>query len=107
MRKIVQKQIMDMIPAIWDGVQYIQTAEPRNALHVLQDCLLAMKTLRESLRFGLSETRFAYYQRFYDQAFLSLGKIEKGLDLAHQIPEIYTGLDTILTDITKEKEVKL
>jgi len=107
MRKIVQKQIIDMIPAIWDGVQYIQTAEPENALTVLQDCLLAMKTLRESLRSGLSETRFAYYQHFYDQAFLSLGNIEKGLKVVDQISEIYTGLDTILTDITEEKEVKL
>lgn len=107
MRKIVQKQIMDMIPAIWDGVQYIQTAELENALPVLQDCLLAMKTLRESLRSGLSETRFAYYQHFYDQAFLSLGNIEKGLKVVDQISEIYTGLDTILTDITEEKEVKL
>lgn len=107
MRKIVQKQIMDMIPAIWDGVQYIQTAESENARRVLQDCLLAMKTLRESLRSGLSEIRFAYYQNFYDQAFLSLGNIERGPNPANQIPEIYTGLDTILTDITDEKEVKL
>jgi outer membrane protein assembly factor BamB len=107
MRKIVQKQIMDMIPAIWDGVQYIQTAEPENAQRVLQDCLLAMETLRESLRSGLSEIRFAYYQNFYDQAFLSLANIERGINPANQIPEIYTGLDTILTDITDEKEVKL
>lgn len=107
MRKIVQKQIMDMIPAIWDGVQYIQTAEPNRAVQVLDDCLLAMETLQESLRSGLSQQRFLYYRQYYAQVVLAMKQLNDKGSIENQIPEIYNGLDKMLTDITNEAEVKV
>lgn len=106
MRKIVQKQIMDMIPAIWDGVQYIQTVEPNRATPVLADCLLAMETLHESLRSGLSEQRFLYYKQYYEQVLLAMKQLNKEGPIENKISAIYNGLDKMLTDITNEVEVK-
>jgi len=106
MRKIVQKQIMDMIPAIWDGVQYIQTVEPNRAAPVLADCLLAMETLHESLRSGLSEQRFLYYKQYYEQVLLAMKQLNNEETIENKISAIYNGLDKMLTDITNEVEVK-
>ncbi|SEJ88054.1 CDP-Glycerol:Poly(glycerophosphate) glycerophosphotransferase [Propionispira arboris] len=107
MRKIVQKQIMDMIPAIWDGVQYIQTAKPNGAVQVLDDCLLAMETLQESFRSGLSPQRFLYYKQYYDQVVLAMKQLKDKGDTENQIIGIYNGLDKMLSDITHEAEVKV
>jgi hypothetical protein len=107
MRKIVQKQIMDMIPAIWDGVQYIQTAEPNRAVQVLDDCVLAMETLQESFRSGLSQQRFLYYIQYYDQVILAMKQLKEKESIENLILGIYNGLDKMLTDITNEAEVKV
>ncbi|WP_019552573.1 CDP-glycerol glycerophosphotransferase family protein [Propionispira raffinosivorans] len=107
MRKIVQKQIMDMIPAIWGGVQYIQTAESSRVLQVLDDCLLAMETLQESFRSGLSPQRFLYYKQYYDQVVLAMKQLKDIGDIENEILGIYNGLDKMLTDVTNEAEVKV
>ncbi|GBG07203.1 hypothetical protein PAT3040_01751 [Paenibacillus agaridevorans] len=108
MRKHVQKQLLDLVATVWEGVVYATapTTDHRSATTVLDDCQVAVGAIDRSLQDGLSEVRYFFYKK------LNLDVLNLLNQLASHVTEnvhlaLEEQLNRIYSELMNEPEVKL
>ncbi len=62
MRKNIRDQIVKLLPTIWEGVKYAINTKSQQATIVLDDCYAAVNSISDTLKAGLTEERFSFYE---------------------------------------------
>lgn len=113
MRKFVQKQTLELISTVWEGVSYAvsQNTTQSSAADVLKNCCTAVQVIDRSLKTGLSEERYLFYKEmnnFLMEMFESLmsTKINGEADFLIS-KQIENQLTFIQSELINELEVKL
>lgn len=113
MRKYIQKQILELIYTLWEGIEYAAAPESNgdSAISVLQDCYLAVDAIDNTLKANLSEDRYTFYKDIDSKLKTSIQCLENGIakdetvtELADKVKELIILLDK---ELFNEREVKL
>lgn len=78
MRRLVQKQILELLASVWSGLCEINKRTPAEAEQLLGYAYLSVQTAEESLRLGLSQHAFARYVEVITRLKQSLERIYAG-----------------------------
>lgn len=57
----MRDQVMELLSTMWEGVKQAKTLAPQAAEGVLRDCYLAVQTIAQTVRLGLSEESVPQY----------------------------------------------
>jgi hypothetical protein len=113
MRKHAQKQILELIVTVWDGIAYAVSpnTSQESAVTVLQDCRAALDAIDHSLKSGLSEERYSLYNQIIKVILKMKDTLFKSLINGH-VDNVFLGnLDNqfnhIYSELLAEPEVKL
>ncbi|MDH5161284.1 CDP-glycerol glycerophosphotransferase family protein [Heyndrickxia oleronia] len=111
MRLQVRNKLLELLPTIMEGIQYVKKADAKNALPITEDCLLALHSIRETLKKSLSEGRFQYYneiitkiEKIFDEMIIDISEGRQFIESAQSINNI---LYTLNQSLQEESEVKL
>lgn len=112
MRKYIQKQILGIVPSVWEGVKYAKSGKHKNdAEKVLGDCYATILTIDKTLEAALSAERYAEYKELFDylgQLLEALNAcIASGENFSEISREIKDNLDLFERELKAEKEVRL
>lgn len=111
MRKQVQIQIINLLPTIGEGVKYAINTQSQQAAVVLGDCYAAFNSISDSLKAGLSEERFVFYQNLLIelQSLLEAinNKILDGQPTDDSAEKFENSLQLLAKELTRESEVKI
>lgn len=66
MRKYLVKHILDLLPTIWDGINFANENR-QEAKETLLQCLTATNTICTVLKSGLSDQRFPFYEKLLNE----------------------------------------
>lgn len=111
MKKNVRDQIIELLSTVWEGVKQTKTLAPQAAQQVLADCYLAVKTIEQTLRRGLSEEGVQKYTDL-SAALKELleemnSGIAQGVSAAEASKKIKNHLKQLRKLLSEEQEVKL
>lgn len=111
MRKQVQNQIIEILPTILEGVYYAVNSQSQQAAVVLSDCYETFNFISESLRTGLSNERFVFYQGLINELQVILRKMHERVLISQPVHALDNKfervLDTFKASISQESEVKI
>lgn len=112
MRKFIQKQILELIYTLWEGIEYAAYSQNSSAaVAVLQDCYLAIDAIDNTLKAHLSEERYSFYNNINSKIRSLIEALEDGINKEDATNEAVEKLkeQIILLDneLFNEAEVKL
>ncbi|MFH5778023.1 CDP-glycerol glycerophosphotransferase family protein [Heyndrickxia oleronia] len=111
MRLQVRNKLLELLPTLMDGIEYIKIGDIENVLPVTDDCLLAFKSIRDTLNKSLSEERFQYYNEIIATLEQTLNEMiaEKsdGRPLGETSKNLKKLLHNLDESLEEEAEVKL
>jgi len=113
MRKFVQKQVLELISMVGEGVAYAVSSDttPSSAATVLDDCCTAVLAIDQSLTSGLSAERYSFYKQLNHDLLEMLQHLLKTVihneSDAASTKKIENQLGIINTELIHEAEVKL
>lgn len=113
MRKFVQRQILNLISTVLEGIEYVTfpNTEPSSAIAVLEDCGAAVASIDNSLKSGLSKERYLYYKEMDNALRDMLECLSSNFVNAKPSSEISqkikNQLDLIYKEVDCEQEIKL
>ncbi len=111
-RKFIQKQILDMLPSVWEGIKFAKSGKHKSeAEKILGDCYACLETIDKTLSSSLSAERYAEYSELFDylrQLLEMLNAcIASGENFSEISREIKENLELFERELKAEKEVRL
>lgn len=111
MRKHTRDQLLNIIPTIWEGVEYALKANNEVAAILFNDCYDAIEMISNLLEEGLSEEKYNDYKIFLNSFKSDLEKLSNG-SLNEDNNEsfrqqLFSNLNFIQSSLINEAEVKL
>ncbi|WP_163193267.1 PQQ-like beta-propeller repeat protein [Clostridium thermarum] len=113
MRRFLQKQLLELISSIFEGISYVLTKKnkPVSAISILQDCYDAICSIDTTLEIELSQNRFLIYKEICDSLKEMLESfavsIEKHESLSNISKNIRKQLTILRNELKKEEEVRI
>lgn len=107
----MRNQVMDLLATVWEGVKKAKTLMPQTAEQVLTDCYLAVQTIEQTLRLGLSEAAYQNYVGLFVILKELLEEMNSNITLGISVTEtakkIKNSLKQLRRLLSDEQEVKL
>lgn len=113
MRKYIQRQLLELIYTLWEGIQYAtaQESEASSAITVIQDCYLAIDAIDNTLKNNLSEERYMFYGEINSRIKVLIEGLERNIEVKEDIGEaadkIKESIILLDNELFNEAEVKL
>lgn len=108
MDKYIRNQIIEMLSTVREGIQHINSVSTQGVL--IDDCIMALKSIDEACKNGFSKERYRYYQQIFDGVSNSLLEAKELTISANDLQELCTLscelLDFISKALMQELEVK-
>lgn len=108
MDKYVRDQIVEILSTVKDAIQHIRSVADQKDL--IEDCTVALKSIDQSCKFGLTKERYAYYQQIFDGVVDSLTETKNLKISDKEMNEVctlsYELLQFAAKELLKETEVK-
>ncbi|WP_421617403.1 CDP-glycerol glycerophosphotransferase family protein [Brevibacillus sp. TJ4] len=111
MRKYIRDQVVELLSTVWEGIRYATNTQSEQRFVVLDDCMNAVHSIAETLKAGLSEERFAFYENILEDLHQNLKDINSSLvsqlSPAQEARECKNLFALLKKELARESEVKL
>lgn len=111
MRKYIRDQVVELLSTVWEGIRYATNTQSEQRFVVLDDCMTAIHSIAETLKAGLTEERFAFYENILEDLHQNLRDINSSLvsqlSPAQEARECKNLFALLKKELARESEVKL